>query len=80
MGYPHSGDDMIQIRGLLKKLLCLSGRGRHGKPDATFERGPDANILDPQSLVCPRCGGANTLPEVDVQITDLAKKPPKAQP
>lgn len=71
---------MYQIRVLVKKLLCLDCQDRYGKPDATFERGPDASIYDPRSLVCPRCRGKNTLPEVDVKITDLTQRPPGAQP
>lgn len=61
---------MIQIRVVVKKLLCLDCEKRHGTLDATFERGPGANIYDPKSLVCPRCGGVKTLPEVDVEIRD----------
>ncbi|MCE9584363.1 MAG: hypothetical protein K8T20_17890, partial [Planctomycetes bacterium] len=55
---------------------CLDGEAKHGEPDATFERGPNANIHDPRSLVCPRRGGTDTLPEVDVQVTDMTRKPP----
>jgi hypothetical protein len=75
---PLSEAPMIQIRVFVKKLLCLDCETKHGKPDATFERGPNANICDPKSLVCPRCGGKNTLPEVDVQVTDLTQRPPGA--
>ncbi|KAF0247029.1 MAG: hypothetical protein FD180_146 [Planctomycetota bacterium] len=66
---------MFQIRVLVKKLRCLDCQEKHGIPDATFERGPNANIYDPKSLVCPRCGGKNTLPEVDLQVTDATQKP-----
>lgn len=63
---------MFQIRVLVKKLLCLDCQERHGTLDATFERGPDANVYDPRSLVCPRCGEVNTLPEVGVEIRDMS--------
>lgn len=33
---------MIQIRVLVRRLLCLSRAGKHGKPDATFELGSAA--------------------------------------
>lgn len=69
---------MLQIRVLVKKLLCLDCEAKHGKPDATFERGPNANIYDPKSLICPRCGGENTLPEVDIEIKDLTRMAPKS--
>jgi hypothetical protein len=69
---------MIQIRVLVRKLLCLDCEEKHGKPDATFERGSAANAFDPRSHDCPRCGGRNTLPEVDVQVTDLTGRPPAA--
>lgn len=61
-------------------LCSLDGAEMHGRPDATFERGPNANIYDPRSLVCLQCGGKNTLPEVDVQVTDMTGKRPKSQP
>lgn len=66
---------MFTIKVLAKKLRCLDCEERHGKPDATFERGPNANICDPKSLVCPRCGGKNTLPEVDVDVQDMTRPP-----
>ncbi len=65
---------MFQIRVLVKKLLCLDCQERHGTLDATFERGPGANVYDPKSLVCPRCGGKNTVPEVGVEIEDLTRE------
>ena len=70
---------MFQIRVLVKKLLCHDCEAKHGTPDATFERGPNANIYEPKSLVCPRCGGKTTLPEVDVDIQVVGGKPLKPQ-
>jgi transposase len=71
---------MFKIRVLVKTLLCLDCAAKHGKPDATFERGPDASVYAPRSLFCPRCGGQNTLPEVDVQVTDMTRQPPRPHP
>ena len=67
---------MFEIRVVVKKLLCLDCQERHGTLDATFERGPGANVYDPRSLVCPRCGGGSTLPEVDVEITEMTGRRP----
>lgn len=68
---------MFQIRVLVKKLLCLDCEEKHGKADATFDRGSERSVYDPKSLVCPRCGGVNTLPEIDLEITDLTRKRPR---
>jgi hypothetical protein len=67
---------MIEIRVFVKKLRCLDCEEKHGTADATFGKAPGANIYDPKSLVCPRCGGKNTLPEVDVQVYGPGDPPP----
>lgn len=62
---------MFQIRVLVNKLLCLDCQERHGKPDATFGRGPDASIYDPRSLVRPRCGGKCLAAPVSGSATEI---------
>lgn len=66
---------MIQITVFVKKLLCLDWETKHGKADATFERGPKLDIYSPGAIVCPRCGGENTEPEVEIDLRETGMGP-----
>lgn len=50
----------------VKKLVCLACEERFGREEATFNRDGTDRAFVLKSHLCPRCGGTNTLPEMEI--------------
>ncbi len=69
----------FEIRVRVNSLTCLDCEVRFGLENARFQRGKDWNVSRGVHLVCPRCGGTKTVPEMEVEFRDLSLPPPKSQ-
>lgn len=68
------------IRVRVNTLTCKDCEERFGRENARFKRGMDWNVARGIQLVCPRCGGTKTVPELEVEFRDLSRPSPTPQP